>query len=172
MADEPVNPFDPAALRADASDDDIATRRIIHHVNVRKPNKQEFFRVNPDPAFSQPVYMIEIGEGIETEKYVVAPALAKEIIAETSRRQLFVCVNRAGKAFIWPCKLPSGTANPWVDTALEIAESAKSFWVRLIPDIPGRQYEESRAEDYKEEPKWPDLTFGEMLALGFKNKLI
>jgi hypothetical protein len=173
-SDEPINPFDPAALRADPSDEDIPTKRVLHHLDVRKPRRAEFFRVRPEPEFCTEVYMIEHGDGLDTEKFLVTPALAKEIIGETSVRRLFVCVNRAEKPFIWAAKLPSPSnpTNSWLDTALDIAESAKRFWVRMIPDLGQRHYEESRAEGPLAEPKWPDLSLAEMLALGFKNKLI
>jgi hypothetical protein len=62
--DEPMNPFDPEALRADPSDGDIPTRRIVHHMKVRKPSRSEFFRVHPDPAYTTDVYIIEAGESI------------------------------------------------------------------------------------------------------------
>jgi hypothetical protein len=170
---EPVNPFDPEALRADPSDDDITTKRVVHHMKVRKPYRHEFFRVNPDPTFSTDVYLIEAGEGVEKDAFIVAPALAREIVAETSRRRLFVCVNRAETPFIWASKLPStATTNAWVDTALTIAESAKQYWVRMIPDIGAGHYEEARAEGLLAEPKFPGLTFTQILELGFKNKLI
>ena len=77
--DEPVNPFDPEALRADPSDDVIATRRIVHHMKVRKPYKHEFFRVHPDPKYTTDVYLIEAGEGVEKDAFLVVPALAREI---------------------------------------------------------------------------------------------
>jgi hypothetical protein len=171
--DEPSNPFDPEGLRADPGDDDIATKRIVHHMKVRKPYRHEFFRVNPDPALCTDVYLIEAGDGVEKDAFIVTPALAREILAETSRRRLFVCVNRAETPFIWASKLPStATTNSWVDTALTIAESAKQYWVRMIPDIGAGHYEEARAEGLLAEPKFPNLTFTQILELGFKNKLI
>jgi hypothetical protein len=170
---EPSNPFDPEGLRADPGDDDIATKRIVHHMKVRKPYRHEFFRVHPDQAFCTDVYLIEAGEGIERDAFIVIPALAREILAETSRRRLFVCVNRAETPFIWASKLPTtATTNSWVDTALTIAESAKQYWVRMIPDIGAGHYEEARAEGLLAEPKFPNLTFAQILELGFKNKLI
>jgi hypothetical protein len=170
---EPSDPFDPESLRADPGDEDIATRRIVHHMKVRKPYRHEFFRVNPDPAFTTDVYLIEAGDGVEKDAFIVIPALAREILAETSRRRLFVCVNRAETPFLWASKLPSSaTTNSWVDTALTIAESAKQYWVRMIPDIGAGHYEEARAEGLLAEPKFPDLTFSQILEKGFKNKLI
>jgi hypothetical protein len=145
----------------------------VHRVTVRKPYRHEFFRVHPDPAFSTDVYLIEAGDGIDKDAFIVIPALAKEILKETSRRRLFVCVNRAETPFIWACKLPStSTTNAWTDTALTIAESAKQYWVRMIPDIGAGQYEEARAEGLLAEPKFPDLEFTQILEKGFKNKLI
>jgi hypothetical protein len=81
--DEPSNPFDPEGLRADPGDDDIVTKRIVHHMKVRKPYRHEFLRVNPDPAFCTDVYLIEAGDGVEKDAFIVTPALAREILAET-----------------------------------------------------------------------------------------
>jgi hypothetical protein len=169
---EPTDPFDPEALRADDDDNDIPTVRKVHNLNVRKPHKMEFFRVHP--TYTSLVYLIEVGQDIETEKYVVVPALAKEIIQETSKRRLFVCVNRAGKPFLWAAKVPQPGSGPnsWTDTALEISESAKRYWVRLVPDTGQRHYEEVRAEQLRDEPKWPDMSYAEILGLAFKNRLI
>jgi hypothetical protein len=171
--EEPTNPFHPDALRADPGDDNIATERIVHRIKVRKPHRHEFFRVHPDPAYCTDVYLIEAGEGIERDAFIVTPAVAREILAETSRRRLFMCVNRAETPFIWASKLPtSATTNSWTETALTIAESAKQYWVRMIADIGAGQYEEARAEGLLAEPKFPNLTFTEVLEKGFKNKLI
>lgn len=171
--EEPIDPFVPEALRADPDDGNIPTQRVVHHMKVRKPHKSEFFRVHPDHAYTLDVYIIETGEGVERDQFIVVPALAREVLAETSRRRLFVCVNRTETPFLWACKLPSSsTTNAWTDTALTIAESAKDYWVRLIPDIGAGHYEEARAEGLLVEPKWPALTFSEMLAKAFKNKLI
>lgn len=171
--EEPINPFDPESLRADPGDGNIPTQRVVHHMKVRKPHKSEFFRVHPDPAYTLDVYLIEAGEGVEPDRFIVEPTLAREIVAETSRRRLFACVNRAETPFLWASKLPSSsTTNAWTDTALTIAESAKQYWVRMIPDIGAGHYEEARAEGLLVEPKWPALTFSEMLAKAFKNKLI
>jgi hypothetical protein len=172
--DEPVNPFDPESFRADPGDDDIPTKRITHHIDVRKPRKPEFFRVHPDPTFCTEVFMIEAGGGVESDKYLVEKSLAHEVVRECTRRRLYLCVNRGETPFIWPAKMPvpSNPTNSWLDTALDVAESAKHHWVRMIPDLDARQYEESRALEALEEPKWPEESFAELLAKAFKKKLI
>jgi hypothetical protein len=162
-------------LRADPDDEDIPTTNHDHTIKVRKPSKSEFFRVRPEEEYTLDVRMIEVGDGIETEKYIVLPQVARdaEVLAETTRRRLFVCVNRAGARFIWPAKLPSSDRkNDWTDTALDIAESAKKYWVRMVPDTVEKCYVERRAESLQEEPRWKDLTLMRMLELGFKNKII
>ncbi len=46
------DPFNPAALRLDPSyGETVGVRRHLTTVPVRKPNRQEFFRVHPDAAF-------------------------------------------------------------------------------------------------------------------------
>ena len=50
MSENP-NPFDPAALRLDQNFADSAgVQKLIVTVPVRKPHKQDFIRVHPDPA--------------------------------------------------------------------------------------------------------------------------
>ena len=53
MDNDPIlNPFDPAALRLDQSfADTVGVKKHLMTVPVRKPNRQDFVRVHPDPAY-------------------------------------------------------------------------------------------------------------------------
>jgi hypothetical protein len=47
-----ANPFDPAALRLDQSFAEmVGVKKLLTTVPVRKPNRQDFVRVHPDPAY-------------------------------------------------------------------------------------------------------------------------
>ena len=52
MTDEKLDPFDPASLRLDQTfTDGTAVRKLLTMVPVRKPSRQDFVRVHPDPAY-------------------------------------------------------------------------------------------------------------------------
>ena len=78
------NPFDPAALRLDQSfADTVGVKRHLMTVPVRKPNRQDFVRVHPDPAFRlTPAAIIEVKE--DREVYLVPPGMAQQVPGEFS----------------------------------------------------------------------------------------
>ena len=58
---EDVDPFDPDAFslsQADMAPSDAA-KRVLKTVPVRKPKKEEFFRVHPDPEFTSSIALLE-----------------------------------------------------------------------------------------------------------------
>jgi hypothetical protein len=63
----PPNPFDPAALRLDQSyADTVGVKKLITTIPVRKPNRQDFVRVHPDPKYRlTPAAIIEVKEDRE-----------------------------------------------------------------------------------------------------------
>jgi hypothetical protein len=172
------DPFDPESLRADPGDEDIPVERVLRVVHVRKPKGDVFFRVHPDPEYTFDGYVIDQPnrDAIGETSFLVTPSLAREIPEETERRRIFTWVNREGVVSLWPAKLPLssnvGGGNSWLNSALEVAESAKAYWVRMKPDMAARGYVELRATGSLPSPKWPDKSFRELLAIAFKDRLI
>src|SRR5215471_21625328 len=109
------DPFDPASLRLDPSyAETIGVRKLLITVPVRKPNRQEFVRVHPDPMYRlTSAAIIEIKE--DREIYLIAPPLAQLLQDEFCPAILFTAVNRQGVVFLWPVKLPAadGRENEW-----------------------------------------------------------
>src|SRR5512132_2903350 len=70
------DPFDPAALRLDQSfAETVGVRKLLTTVPVRKPNRQDFVRVHPDPAYRlMPAAIIELKD--DREVYLVTPGMA------------------------------------------------------------------------------------------------
>jgi hypothetical protein len=69
---ESVNPFDPSNLRLSQNyAESTSVKKLITTIPVRKPSKQDFVRVNPDPAFRLETAILELKE--EKESYLVAP---------------------------------------------------------------------------------------------------
>jgi hypothetical protein len=169
-----IDPFDPAALRLDAS---LTTgvKKLLTVVPVRKPNPQDFVRVNPDPAFRlDPAAIIEVRED-RGETYLLTPAMANELRGEFSLAAIYTAINRQGVLFLWPVKLPSsdGKILGWHSSAAQAAELAMSRWVRVKSNMSLGAYETFQAPPGVPEPEWPkDISFPEILKIAFRGRYI
>jgi hypothetical protein len=173
MAAEPsTDPFDLEALRVDA--EDAAVERVVLTVPVRRPRKQEFFRVHPADDYTLDALVYEREDGLDREVYLVSPALRGELADVCKRVRIFTCLSKRGVLFLWPARIPDadGAGRPWHASALEIAEEAKKSWVRMHGNRDLGAYELFRARGDLGEPAWPDATFQELVRLAFKERLI
>jgi hypothetical protein len=165
---EPVDPFDPERLRVTSFEDLGLTHQLLA-IGVRKPDRQEFFRVNPDPAYSIETIVFERKADMRPEIYLVDPELRFELLDELRPARLFTCMNRQSVTFLWPCKLPvEGSAGRrWSETALVCAEEAKHAWIRMIGNRHSGAYETWKAKSELGDPQWLDRPFAELLKLAF-----
>ena len=170
----PADPFDLDNLRLDSNFAATAgVKKLLRTVPVRKPNKQEFVRVHPDPAFRENFAMIELKE--DRESYLIAgPGLAGELAAEATNMTLFTAVNRQGVVFLWPVRLPNadGKEMVWHSSAREAAAEAVTTWTRVTANMALGAYEVAIAETVTTEPQWPDSSFQDLLRIAFKGRLI
>src|SRR6266487_2272625 len=116
------NAFDNlSALRLDQSyPDTVGVKKLLTTVPVRKPNRQDFVRVHPEPGYRlTPAAIIEVKE--DREVYLVTPNMAQALPGEFSTVTLFTTINRQGTLHIWPVKLPNpeGRQNEWHRSAAE-----------------------------------------------------
>jgi hypothetical protein len=174
MTDEnKPNPFDPAALVLDQSyADTVGVRKLLTTVPVRKPNRQDFVRVHPDPVFRlTPAAIIEVKE--DREVFLVTPNMAQSIAGEYSTVTLFTTINRQGTLHIWPVKLPtSGRQNEWHRSAAEAAERAMKKWVRVTASMSLGAYELFEASGDLPQPVWPDISFQGILKIAFRDRIV
>ena len=155
------NPFNPAALRLDQSfADTVGVKKLLTTVPVRKPNRQDFVRVHPDPAFRlTPAAIIEVKE--DREVYLVRRVWRSNSPASSSVVTLYHAINRQGVLHLWPVKLPGpdGKHNEWHRSAAEAAERAMEKWVRVTSSMSLGAYEIFEASGDLPEPVWPDIPF-------------
>jgi hypothetical protein len=129
------SPFDPASLRL--SQDFVAMANVkkeLSTVRFKRPAKQVWFRVHPDPEFRlSPLATIHLKDD-DTEWYVVAPALVGSLQNELTYVSLFTVVDRHGNVSLWPVPLPpaDGKDNDWWKSARDAAERAMTTWTRMI----------------------------------------
>jgi hypothetical protein len=174
-AEELADPFDPAALRI-SGDAEISTERVLTAVPVRKPKRDEFFRVRAGEDYTMDALVVERDDDLDREVYVVAPGCADAVLEVARRVRLFTCISKrgTGTVFLWPCKLPveSSSGRRYAETALKIAQHAESTWVRMWGDRSLGGYTMVKAKGNLDEPKWPDKTFRELLRIAFENRII
>lgn len=164
----PTTLFDLNRLRIQPETAPVA-RKLLLTVPVRKPGKQEFIRVHPDKAWSLTTSTLTTADDRTT--YLVDPDLRSVLANDIAPTMLVGAVTRQGVFFLWPLRLPSadGRALAWHTSALEAAELAKNAWVKVTANMALGAYEVLAAQGQLGEPTWPDVTFGQVIDLAFKD---
>jgi hypothetical protein len=146
-------------------------KKLLTTVPVRKPNPQDFVRVNPDPAFRAALAVIELKEDRET--YLLTPSIARELPGEFSMVMMFTAINRQSVVHLWPVRLPAsdGRQMEWHRSALDAADIAMRRWIRVKANMSLGAYEIVEAATTAE-PEWPAVSFRELLRIGFRDRLV
>jgi hypothetical protein len=165
------DPFSVEALRLDQNFiEKTGVRKLVTTVPVRKPKKQEWLMVHSDPAYRGIFAVIKLEE--DGDYYIVAPAIASQLINETLKVTIYTAINKQGVVFLWPARLPDPDArvNTWHTSAIEAAEMAMKRSVRVKANTALGAYEIIDRDDPipENDPVWPDLTFAELLSIGFR----
>lgn len=173
--DTAPDPFDPENLRL--SQDfatDIGVKKVLRLVPVRKPSNGIFVWVHPDEGYRIQTGVLELRE--EREIYLVQRELWQHLGTEAtfSPRMLFTTISRQGVLTLWPVRLPGpdGRIDSWNRSALDAAKLAMTRWVRITANMALGGYDVYEATGELPEPEWPDITFGEILKIAFKDHFI
>jgi len=172
---EPVDPFDTNRLRS-ASLENIAVEKVTLTIPVRRPGRNEFFRVHPDPGMTVDWFVLERDDDMDREVYWVTEEFARaDLLDELKPVRVFACINKRGTEFLWPARLPGADnrlGRRWHESALEIADHAKRLWVKMQGKRDLGAYEMFRAKGDLGDPQWTGKTLSEMLRLAFKGDLL
>ncbi len=173
---EPTNRgggIDPSQLRLSQNfREGLGVKKRHTLIQVRKPGKQEYIRVHPDPDYCLQTALLEFKEDGET--YLVEPSLWSRLPGELIPKVLYLTVNRQGVPRLWPIRLPDeeGKLDDWNFSALQATEIAKERWIRVSSNRGAGMYETYEATGELSEPEWPDLTFNEVLEIAFRGRYI
>jgi hypothetical protein len=150
----------------------VGVKRVLTAVPVRKPGKQEFFRVHPGEDHRLEAGLLELKE--DREVFLVQPDLMAELAEEAAPYRLYLAVARSGAVFLWHVRLPGpdGRRNPWHDSADKGALLAMREWVRLVANQAAGMYDTYTARAALPEPEWPELPMRELLRLAFADRFI
>ena len=167
------DPFDIAALRLPPSFNETAgVKKLLSTVPVRKPHRQEWIRVHPDPAYRGDFATILLKE--EAEFNLVVPELLESLRHEITTVTIYTVINRAGVVFLWPARHANTDgrrgSDAWYTSAHEAAEAAMKRLTRVTANISLGAYEIYFSDNPtpENEPVWPELSFKELLRLGFE----
>lgn len=162
------DPFDPRSLRINpAMGAALGVKKALVHVAVRKPNRQEYFRVRSEPEYRVNMAILDLKE--ERETYAVLPNVAAAFPGEVRLVELRVCISRTGTLFLWAVALPNpdGRENAWHKTARDAAGLAEVKWVRVAANMGAGCYDVFEAPQGLSEPDWPEHSLLELLRVGF-----
>jgi hypothetical protein len=165
------DPFDLDELRANPPTL-VSTESQLLGVSVRKPKKDEFVRVNSDPAYTVTASIIE-HEGGDDRKadFYVPPrfrAVAEQVAGAGYRPvQVFTCITKHDVVFLWACRLPDERENAWHTSGLAAASEAMTTWTRVQANMKAGRYEIRKAKTDFGDPAWPDVPFGALMRLAF-----
>ena len=175
--DETINtasdPFNPANLRLSQNfSNSVGVKKAFISIPVRKPNRQEFVRVHADEDYRLETAILELKE--ERENYLVDPALWPELPGELTPKVLFTTMNAQGVLTLWLVRMPGedGRTNNWNSSALAATKMAESKWIRLASNMSLGAYDVYEATGNIPDPKWPDLSYSEILKVAFKDRYI
>jgi hypothetical protein len=166
--------FNPERLRLSQNfTAEAGVKKILTSVPVRKPNRQAFVRVHPDPAYRLETAVLELEEEND-ETYLVEPRLFSHLQGEIVPKILFTAIDRQGTVFLWPIRLPdaNGRPNAWNTSHLQAANMAMTKWVRSASNMNLGAYEIFEAPGSLPEPEWPELAFKDLLKIAFQDKFI
>jgi len=172
------DPFaDLANIRVDqnfANTPGLKTLRTI--IPVRRPGKQEFFRVNPDPNYRLPA-AIMVDETEDKEMYLLLGGLHTQLPGEFKLVNLRLTISMQNVLAIWPVTIPGYNGempNSWHLSAENAASIAEMQWTRMrsVKALGGYQITVADGAFAKKEPEWPTEPFSELLKTAFAGKYI
>lgn len=172
-APNPMIDLDRLRLSQDFADQ-VGVKRELLVVPVRKPDRQWFVRVRPEPEWSFITAALTVKEERGSETYFVDRALWELLPGELVPTQLVVGISRQNAVFVWPLRLPSanGRYDAWGRSALSAADLAKKNWVRVAANMATGMYDVFSASAALPEPEWPDVGFRRVIDLAFQGRFI
>lgn len=152
----------------------VGVKKQLLVVPVRKPDRQWFIRVRPEPEWSFQTATLTVKEERGSETYIVDRALWESLPGELVPTLLVVGITRQNALFVWPLRLPGadGRSDAWARSALSAADLAKRHWVRVAANMATGLYDVFSASADLPEPEWPDVTFQRVIELAFQDRFI
>ena len=173
MTDPAPNPFDLKKLRLQQDYlGSAGVKKLLTRAPVRKPSPQEWFRTHPDQDHRMDMGVIIFKE--DDAVYAVSADLQADLLDLMVPVTIYTTITRQGTALLWPVRLPGEDGkshDAWLSSH-EAAERASKAWTRLQWNKSLGAFDIFEATGISNEPAWPEVTFDELLRIGFQGKII
>jgi hypothetical protein len=148
----------------------VGVRKVLLTVPVRRPSKDEFFRVHPEHFLD--CFAVELKA--ERETYFVTSSVAPVIAEFAEPVRLRYCVSRQGVVFLWPVKLPreDRRADAWRTSAAEAAGLAERKWIRLAADMHLGAYQTFEAVADLGDAAWAKESWLDVVKIALRDRRI
>jgi hypothetical protein len=131
-------------------------------VPFRKPRKDEWFRVNPDPTTMRTFLIYE--DSSNNNKPYIVTAAAQAIMEPVSRKRIvYVAINRNNEMFLSPVGVGD---DAWSISSRSGHQAALSAWVRLTSSRDKGEYVTTTAT-FANAPVFPPMTLNDLLRSAF-----
>ena len=142
-------------------------QKVLLHVPVRKPSKQQFVRVCRKESGQFECAILKLED--DDRPYLVLPEIAHMIISDIKKVTLKLTMDRQGNVLLWPIptRPVEGNDNIWNETQRDAAKLAEKKWIRLTSNRDLGCYEATEAKGEYPEPVWPELSMDEILKIAF-----
>jgi hypothetical protein len=168
------DPFDPEYLRQSQGFADLlGIKPLLLVVKVGKPRAEDWFRVNPDPAYQAQAALYEGKD--KKEFYLVHPQMRDQLPGLWHNYSLYLTMTRQGVPMLWPIRMPDsdGKIHDAHYTARQGAYQGTQTWTRI--QWTGSHYDVfpwTNADLLIPEPEWPTVSMRELMKVAFSNYLI
>lgn len=179
--DEPIDPFDLENVRyteAEFVHGDIESENHIGGIPIRKPrSNHEWIRVHPGPEYqlSASLYERETSDTASGEKWLV-PRQFRHLFQEKALTPVILrlAVTSLDAPFLWDVKRPrKGNRNDAYFRSLDdIVADAEVGWVMVDWNNSSRAYDHKTAPEDLGEAKFPEMSMGDLIRLGFNGRAI
>ena len=176
-AETVLDPFSPQNFRLSQDfAETVGVKKLLKTVPVRKPHKQEWVRVRPEPEYRDNLVFLELEE--DREIYLITAGVAPELVddGDAFHAMLFTAITKQGVLFLWPAKLPTrdGKDYDWWRSSREAAVDAMAKWTRVKSNMHLGAYEsfEPKPGVVIAEPEWPEHGFWDLIRVAFRDRLI
>lgn len=172
--EKPRSKFANLALSQDFISEVSATR-VITKVPVKRPHKQDWFKIHPDSAYRlETVGFIEHKEA--EELYAVAPEIYGAVSDLAKPYSLYTAMTRSKVLFLLPIRLPDedGKDHDAWKTLRAAMPIAMEKWAKIAFSKALGGYELSTVNPNVviPDPEWPDKDLGDLLEIAFEGRYI
>lgn len=170
---KPAKKFDISRFRSNERLEETSSTTNFKQTQfpIRKPGGKLFFQAHPDEGFC--LYGVPALEDSERNIHLLDPDfdIPEGIARFVQNLNLACCITHKQGVFVWHFK---DSANDWSKSAKSVLRKARTEWVRIRPNLDMNCYMTESAPDELAgvQPKWPDLSYEQVLESAFDGRIV